>query len=481
MPTPPTDDPTTLDATGQAHLVATGEITASELVDAALARIERSNPALNAIVHERAERARVEARGPLAGPFAGVPFVLKDLVAHSAGDPYHGGIAAAKARGWTAETDSDLVRRFKGAGFVLVGRGNTAELGNSFVTEPLAYGPTRNPWDLERTPGGSSGGSAAAVAAGMVPVAHGNDMGGSVRVPASFSGLVGLKGTRGRTSLGPGFGELHGPLAHEGILTRSVRDIAGVLDVIGHPSPGDPHFAPPPRRPYVDELGAGRPLRIGLLTADPAGAVTVEPAVGRALAQLGGVLEQLGHHVDTSHPAALAEDLSAPTMTVFAVAYVRHLEFWSQTLGVTLGPDDVEPPTWQVAARGRDISASDYVAALEALTAWSRRITTWWPDGGYDLLITPTTPRTAPPIGYAAPSLEPELLWQRLTPLGVFTSPFNVTGQPAISLPIGVDDAGLPIGAQLVAPFGREDLLIGLAHRLEAVYGWDRRRPEVGA
>ncbi len=277
-----------LDATGQAQLVRDGEVSAAELVDSAVRRIEALNPALNAVICDLFEKAVAAAAGPLPdGPFRGVPMVLKDLACHSAGDPFHEGMQFLKRLQWRESDDQFLASKFREAGFVFVGKTNTPELGILPTTEPAAYGPTRNPWDRERSPGGSSGGSAAAVAAGMVPVAHGNDGGGSIRIPASHCGLVGLKPSRGRVSLGPDFGDVFSGLAIEHVLCRSVRDSAGVLDAICDEMPGDPYVAPARRRPYVQELGAdpGR-LRIGLMTAAPGGQLTthqdcVDAAAGR--------------------------------------------------------------------------------------------------------------------------------------------------------------------------------------------------------
>src|ERR1700688_887906 len=262
-----------LDGTAQAELVASGDVSAVELVDAAIARIEALNPALNAVIHERFEQARTEARagavpdGTSVGPLSGVPFLVKDAVCHTAGDPFHCGMRLLKRLRWTERDDTWLAARFRAAGLVFVGKTNTPELATSVTTEPIAYGATHNPWDLTRSSGGSSGGAAAAVAAGMVAIAHGNDMGGSIRFPASMCGIVGLKPTRARTTLGPDFGEYWGPLTHEHVLTRTVRDTAAVLDAIAGPAPGDPYSAPPPVRPFREEVGAdpGR-LRTGLPT-----------------------------------------------------------------------------------------------------------------------------------------------------------------------------------------------------------------------
>src|SRR6478672_2943936 len=251
------DDLAKLDAIAQAELVRSGQASPTELVDAAIKRIEGVNPDLNAVIHERFDKARDEAAGDLPdGPFRGVPMVVKDLMCHTAGDPFHEGIAGVRREGWVEQEDTELARRFKAAGFVFVGKTNTPELGILPTTEPEAYGPTRNPWDTGRSTGGSSGGSAAAVASGMVAVAHANDGGGSIRIPASECGLVGLKPSRGRVSLGPEFGDVMGGLTAELAVTRSVRDAAAFLDIASGYEPGDPFVAPDPSRSYLEEVGA---------------------------------------------------------------------------------------------------------------------------------------------------------------------------------------------------------------------------------
>src|SRR4051812_25669199 len=269
------DDLARMDATDQAELVRTGKVSAAELVEAAIARIEKVNPELNAVIHPLFDDARKEAADPLPdGPFTGVPMVLKDLVCYSAGHPFHEGMRFLKAQGWTEEEDQYLAAKFRAAGFVFVGKTNTPELGILPTSEPDAHGATRNPWNTEHSTGGSSGGSAAAVASGMVPVGHANDGGGSIRIPASECGLVGLKPTRARNSLGPDLGDMYTGLIHEHVVTRSVRDTAAVLDAVHGAMPGDPYAAPDPVRPFLDEVGAdpGR-LRVGVLTSSAVGEV----------------------------------------------------------------------------------------------------------------------------------------------------------------------------------------------------------------
>ena len=472
-----TDDLALLDATAQAELVARGDLTASELVDAAIERVDRIDPALNAVIHRRFERARAEA--PAArGPFAGVPFLVKDAVCHTAGDPYHAGMQVLKDAGWTEPDDTWLAARFRAAGFVFVGKTNTPELATSITTEPVAYGPTRNPWDDTRSTGGSSGGSAAAVAAGLVPVAHGNDMGGSIRFPASMCGIVGLKPTRARTTLGPDFGEYWGPLTHEFVLTRSIRDTAAVLDAVAGAGPGDPYTAPPPSRPYREEVGAdcGR-LRIGFRTAtsdgDPSGrdAVTAVEATARLLADL-------GHEVGAADIPALDSSYNESFVTVLSTAVARDVARWSTRLGRDI-TNELEPPNIFFATMGREFSSIDYVAAIEGLQSWTRRVAAWWVD--HDVLVVPTSPEPPVRLGELAPTnLDPNVA-NRMGRLVTFCSPFDVTGQPAISLPLHWNDAGLPIGVQLVAAYGREDVLLRVASQLEHARPWADRRPPIHA
>src|SRR4051794_24311154 len=296
-----------MDAMEQARMVRDGEASPTELVDEAITRIERLNPELNAVIHERFERAREEAAGELPdGPFRGVPMLLKDLHAYQAGEPLHEGTAFLKALDWRPTYDTEVVERYRDAGFVFVGRTNTPEFGILPTTEPAAHGPTRNPWDLERSPGGSSGGSAAAVASGMVCAAHASDGGGSIRIPASHCGLVGLKPSRARVSSAPDFGDVMGGLTTELAVTRSVRDSAAMLDAIHGPVPGDPYAVPAPQRPFLEEGGADAGRRgIGVLTTRPGGQSEAPPACVAAAQDAAKLLAKLGHEVDDSAPAGL--------------------------------------------------------------------------------------------------------------------------------------------------------------------------------
>jgi amidase len=413
-----------------------------------------------------------------------VPFLLKDLAAPMEGEPSHEGMRALKEAGYTAAFDSRLVGRVKQAGLVVLGRTNTPELGIMGTTEPLSYGPTRNPWDLSRSTGGSSGGAAAAVAAGLVPVAHASDGGGSIRIPASCNGLVGLKPSRGRVSQAPASGELSRFLSIQLCVSRSVRDTAAFLDLASGEEPGDPMVAPPPARPYVEEVGAdpGR-LRIGLTTTHPGGDTRVDDDCAAAAEAAAALLESLGHHVEVSHPAAIDEpDRLTSFMAVWSTLQACALHAWGETLGRELGERDVEPLTWELARRGREVRAVEYVDAIVAMQRFSRRVAQWWADG-FDLLLTPTLGELPPPLGALQTPEDPLAGYARSATFTPYTPIFNQTGQPAISLPLGwsTTDPVLPVGVQLVAAYGRDDLLLRVGSQLEAAAPWRDRTPPVHA
>lgn len=479
-----TDDLSLLDATAQAELVRRGDASPAELVDAAVARIEALNPQLNAVIHERFEAARTDAAGDLPdGPFRGVPTLFKDLMCAMEGEPYHEGLRPLKEAGYRAPATDNLARRLLASGLVCVGRTNTPEIGLVPTTEPPAYGPTRNPWDTSRTTGGSSGGSAAAVASGMVPVAHGNDGGGSIRIPASCCGLVGLKPSRGRSSLGPRVGQISSPLPVENLLARSVRDVATALDVISVPFPGDPVIAPALPRPARDEVGAdpGR-LRIGLLTANPLDTGPVHADCVAAAEDAARALEELGHAVEPAFPAALAN----PELVMqFGVAWfagaAAGLDAFGAAIGRAITADDVEPLTWAMAEAGRAVTSGQYLAAVASMERFGRDVAAWW-DSGFDLLLTPTLAEPPVPLGtFASPPDEPLAGFLRAGAFTPFTPPFNATGQPAVSLPWRENADGLPIGVHLVAAYGREDVLVRVASQVEAAHPWASRRPPVHA
>lgn len=473
-----------LDATALAELVRRGEVSPAELVEEAIDRIGKVDPELNAIVIPLFEKGRAEAAAAPDGPFRGVPYVIKDLVVVSKGDPHTGSIIALKDADHRPGYDSHFVERMRRAGFVLVGKANTPELGIQPTTEPTSWGATRNPWDPARSVGGSSGGSAAAVGARLVPVAHGNDGGGSVRMPASLCGVVGIKPTRGRISSGPQPNDIDCVfgMAHEGLMARSVRDIAGVLDAVSGRYPGEPYYLPPPARPFTQEVGAdpGR-LRIGVLAHDPTGSFAVDPECAAGARAVADALADLGHDVHDGFPAALTEgNWPLEFMTCVDVLIMRMLDHYGEVLGRPITESDVEPPTWGFYERGRAVTAADFAAGIDSLRRQAAAIEAWWEDEGWDLLVTPTSGRKQPLLGEAKPTAEvpdpPDT-----ESLLAFTVPYNVTGQPAITLPVHWSREGLPLGVHLVAGYGREDVLLRVSTQLERALPWADRRPVVGA
>jgi amidase len=477
------EDLARLDATAQAELVRTGEVSPEELTQSAIERAERLNPDLNAIIHPLYEQGLEESRGQLPdGPFRGVPFLFKDLGAGLAGQPMHMGMKALKEADFRLPVDTFLGARFREAGFVTIGKTNTPELGIVPTTEPEAYGPTHNPWDLGHSPGGSSGGSAAAVAAGIVPIAHANDGGGSIRIPASCCGLVGLKPSRARTSLGPLVGDTMSGLTVEHVVSRSVRDVALALDATHGPAPGDPYVAPPPLRPYMEELGADAgSLRITVLT-DPIGAshIQVDPTVVSATREAATMLESLGHQVDEDVPAPdQGFDLIETFLTRWYAGQTEILGQFGILLGREIGPDDVEPLTWAMAEEGRRRHSGQYLSAVSQHNAIGRMLGIWF-DAGHDLLLTPTMGELPPPLGsFATDPEDPLRTIHRGEVTAAFAALINATGNPAISLPLQWSDDGLPIGVQLIAPLGREDVLLRVASQLEQAHPWSDRFPGV--
>jgi amidase len=463
------------DGTALAAMVRSGEASPLELVDDAIERVERLDPTINAVIHERFEAARFEAASEIPdGPFSGVPFLVKDLGCEIAGEPHTMGNAALKNADVRATVDASLYRSMRGAGLITLGRTNTPELGGTITTEPIAFGPTRNPWNTAHSAGGSSGGSAAAVAAGMVPMAHAGDGGGSIRVPASECGLVGLKPSRGRITHGPSLGEGWAGATTDGVVSRSVRDTAAMLDVMSGRHTGDPYTAAPPTRPFADEVGVdpGR-LRIGL-APDHVGVTTDSECVA-AVERAGSLLEGLGHDVDIAQPAAFFDpEFSRHFVTIVAVATAVDFATMAEAIGRPIEEDDVEPSSWLMGSIGRAVPAADYVSSINWVHAWSRRLQAWWDE--FDLLVTPVIAVPPPPIGWLS---DPELGTERLTGILQFTAQFNVSGQPAVSLPLHSSRDGLPIGVQFVGPIDDESLLIRVASQLETASPWAARLPPV--
>ena len=468
-----------LDATAQAELVRRGEVTPLELVDAAIGRIERANSALNAVITQTFERARNAARGALPdGPFRGVPFLLKDLSAAWAGVRTTSGSAFLKD--FAPPVDSVLVQRYRAAGLVFLGKTNCPEFGFLPTTEPVLFGATRNPWDPSRTPGGSSGGSAAAVASGMVPIAHGNDGGGSIRIPASCCGLVGLKPTRARITQAPLLGDVMGGLVVDHALARTVRDSAALLDATAGPAPGDPYAAPPPARAFLAEVGAdpGR-LRIAWSASNPI-AAPVHPDCVRAVEDAAALCADLGHDVEEAAPAIDGDLLYESFFAVWLAGHAWGIDGMARATGRKPGGESFEPLTWALYRIGREIRAPDYLLAVTALQRIAREVAEFF--ARYDLWLSPTLAEPPVPLGtFDRQSTDAPAVFRRASEFVPFTPLFNATGQPAVSLPLHWNDSGLPIGVQLAARFGDEATLLRLAAQLEQARPWAGRTPPVWA
>ena len=464
------------DGLALAALVRRREVSPKEVLDAALRRIERHDPALNAVVTPLYDAAldAIE-RGLPDGPFTGVPFLVKELVASVAGAAttfssrlYENNLPAA---------DSEIVARFRRAGLVIVGKTNSPEFGLSPTTESLLYGVTRNPWNTDLAPGGSSGGSAAAVAAGMVPLAHATDGGGSIRIPASACGLFGLKPTRARITSGPEGAEGLSGLAAQHVVSRSVRDSAAMLDAIAGPMPGDPYTAVPPQRPYLDEtsISPGR-LRIAFATKAPNG-VPVDRACVAAVEDAARLCESLGHHVEEASPEHDAQALEQAFRMVFAANTMANIA--RVTGGAMPERSLVEPLTYALAERGRAVAAHDYILGIHAMHRQARRIAMFFER--HDAWLTPTLAQPPRPIGwFDIRSRDVDAWLERLSAFVPFTYPFNATGQPAASVPLHWSQDGLPIGVQFAARYGDESLLFRLAAQLERARPWFGRRPPEG-
>ncbi|MGA5823744.1 amidase [Kitasatospora sp. NPDC094028] len=468
----------TYDGVGLADLVARRHVSAAELASTALLACETVNPKINAVVETWPAQ---DTPAPGSTPLAGVPFLIKDLAVAMAGRRTEMG--SRLATGNTADSDSTLMTRFRRAGLVTLGRTATPEFAYSTTTEGLLYGATRNPWDPARSPGGSSGGSGAAVAAGIVPIAHATDAAGSIRVPAAANGLFGLKPTRGRIPMGPDTDEVFNGLAVHGALSRSVRDSAALLDLVHGPEAGDPYTAPLPERPYAQEVTrAPGSLRIGLLTR-PWGGRAVDATVTDAAVRSARLAEALGHRVQEVH-LDLGLDWDD-----FALANARlwstNLVTWIDDLAAATGrPVDLttlEPEILASYTYGQRVSGAEFVRALAMRNVVSRGIGRYFTD--HDLLLTPTLPELPVPLGTYAEGAEGAdgLGWlKQLFHRSPFTAAINIAGTPAMSVPLETDPAtGLPIGIQFAAGYGREDLLFRLAGQLERAAPWAQRTPTI--
>lgn len=484
------------DALGLAALVKTKAVSPKEILQEAINRVEKYNPQLNAIIYRMYEQAQKVAAAPVLDvPFAGVPYLLKDLQAAYAGVPLSSGCRAMK--NYIPKQDTELVKRAKEAGLNIFGKTNTPELGLKAVTEPVLYGASHNPWDLSRTPGGSSGGAAAAVAAGIVPMAGAGDGGGSIRIPSSYCGLFGLKVSRGRTTVGPNYGEVWQGAAVQHVITRSVRDSAAMLDISSGPAPGDPYIIKPPQRPYLEELqrSPGK-LKIGLYTGNPLGG-TVHPDCVKAVQHTARLLEDLGHVVEEVTLPYDGRLIAKIYMTMYFGEVAAAIDELERLIERKITEEDVEPTTWLLNLLGRTYSAAEFVSCRYRWNDIARSMGTFHQQ--FDLLLTPTVATPPLLIGETNPSEWEQRMIGLVNWFGLgrllkhtgmamdiaekslekvpYTQLANITGQPAMSVPLYWTAENLPIGSQFVARFGEEDVLFRLAAQLEQAAPWFNKRP----
>jgi len=475
---------TWLSALEIADLVRRKEAKPLEILDAILARLEAVNPSLNAFCLVTADVARVAAReaeiavmkGEPLGALHGVPFSVKDVL------PIRGLTTTGGSRlfaDFVPEEDALAFGRLKAAGAVLLGKTNTSEFGHKAFTENPLFGITRNPWDTSLTPGGSSGGAAAAVGARMLPMAHATDGFGSIRAPAACCGLVGLKPTRGRNTMAPGLGEGLGGCSVEHAVTLSVRDSAALLDATCGPGAGDPYVAPPPARPYCQEVGANPGvLRIAFTSLAPNGA-KVETESLRVLAETATRCADLGHRVEEADPA-IERNAVVPTFLTLAAANTVVNLASHPTKGRMARPDEVEAVTWATAKLGEKIGGADYVRATQAAHRLGRQMGAF--HEGWDVLLTPGLASLPVKLGWLDMMMDDvDEYWRRVFTFSPFTVWFNLTGQPAMMLPLGRSSEGVPIAVQLVARYGDEATLFRLAAQLEATRPWFDRRPALAS
>ncbi|MBO0861011.1 MAG: amidase [Chloracidobacterium sp.] len=465
------------DALSLAELIAKKEITPAELLDAVRLRAEYINPKINAFSHFYFDKAREQIEGGLGqGPFHGVPFALKDL-----GQYLEGTITSAGGRIWKdqiANYDSTLVKRYKQAGLVIFGKTMSPELGLTTTTESVLYGRTRNPWNLERTSGGSSGGASSAIASRILPMAHASDGGGSIRIPASCCGLFGLKPTRARTPVGPfKFESWNGLSAHHA-LTISVRDSAALLDATSGPELGAPYYAPPQQRPFLMEVGAdpGK-LRIALIVDSPTG-TRVDPECVQAVKEAAKLCEGLGHEIEETQWPIDAETMREAFLTIVHVSVARELDEAATPLGRAVTDQDVELVTWEMAQRGREIGGVAYSRAIVTIHQIGLAMAKF--HRSYDVILNPTLGK--PPVPLGVLSLSPpdmRTFVREITEFSPFTAVYNLTGQPSMSAPLHWTQDGLPVGVMFSARFGDEATLFRLAAQLEKAKPWAGRRPNM--
>ena len=465
------------DGLGLADLVRRGEVSAGEVVEAAIERIERHNPALNAVVYKAYDEARAVARGPLPqGPFTGAPLLVKDLLIAAAGWPRTSG--SRFCRGVVDTEDSGLMRRYRSSGAVALGKTSCPEFGITGTTEPALFGPCRNPWGVDHIAGGSSGGSAAAVASGMVPLAHGGDGRGSIRIPASCCGLVGLKVTRDRNPhLPDGYDFAQGYVV-EHVMTRTVRDCAAMLDVTGVPEPASPYAPPAKARPYMEEILAS-PSRLRIAwSAETANGRPIHPEVLAALEQTSDTLKRLGHEVV---PRGLGVDQRAlyGAQNAFSGAnFAAGMKRLIDHIGREPEGDDLEPLTWAALKGGRRATGEQTMWEAQELRMLARGVMALFEE--FDVYLTPVMGTPPPPIGYIDPvAVAPREIGKRNGEVFPFAAPFNMTGQPSLSLPLAMSSTGLPIGMMFSGRYADEATLFRLAAQLEKEMPWKDRRPAI--
>jgi amidase len=474
-------DYTAHDGLGLAELVARKEVTPDELGAAAFEAVAKVNPRINAVLHTIPKEAAAEIRAGLPrGPFTGVPFLIKEIVLHAKGVRCEMG--SKLAQGYVPDADTELMARFRRAGFVLAGTTQTPEFGYNPTTETRAFGPVHNPWNLGHSPGGSSGGSGAAVAAGIVPIAHANDGGGSIRIPASCNGLVGLKPSRDRIPSGPDYGDLLCGLACEFALTRSVRDAAALLDAVAGPDPGAPGHPVPPARPYREQIGTP-PSRLRIAwTTTPASGAKIDPECEKAVHETVRLLESLGHTLIEDRPRYDWDAFLENVNVIWGAFGVASIDFASAMTGRKPGPDNLEAVTLASYEDGKRYSAIDLLNAMTHCNLVSRQVGPFFEK--VDVLVTPTIARQPAPLGELNQNREGmrAMEWTRqIFSYVPFTPLFNVTGQPAISLPLHWSADGLPVGVQIAGRFGDEATLLRLAAQLEQARPWAAKRPPIHA
>jgi amidase len=463
------------DGLGLAELVRHKEVTPAELAEEAITRIEKHNGKLNAVVFKAYDDARARAGNAPQGPFGGVPFLLKDINGDLEGWPTTFG--AAFMKDFRAPVTYELTRRFLNAGLIPLGKTNVPEIGSMPVTEPRFYGPCRNPWHTDHTPGGSSGGSAAMVAAGAVPLAHANDGGGSIRIPAASCGLFGMKPTRMRNPSGPVLGDFMDGLAQEHVVTRTVRDSAAMLDCTAGPSIGDPYWAPPQTRPYLEEV-TREPgtLRVALMTTNLRTGEKVHPDCVKAAEETAKLLESLGHRIEEVSPSIDYGMMSQAFTAIWASAATASLDAFSMMTGKPLSPGAFEPLTWGLYELGKQITGGQYMQSKILLQMIGRTMGQFHET--YDVILTPTLGQPPARIGqFTTDEADVEKAFEPLLDYLPFTPMFNITGQPSMSMPLHWNDAGLPIGVMLSARFGDEATLFRLAAQVEKAQPWIDRKP----